>query len=192
MFPHRFQITITIIGICISRTGTIKYIKDIIWGGTKPHIYTWVLRFITQSIGVLGMRQWGGGLWVRWPTIGLIGLGIVIGLSIKHWTKNITTFDTTLLVWWLLAVCLWWLTNNPLWSVILVSLIDTIWYIPSFRKTFLDPHSETLISWIWYCIANICVIFALAEYNLLTLLYIGMILLCNLCMVMIIVSRRKI
>lgn len=192
MFPHWFQIAITIVGICISRTGTIKYIKDIISGQTKPHIYTWIIRFITQSIGVLWMWQWGGWTWVRWPIIGLIGLSIVIILSIKYWTRDITIFDKILLGWWLISVILWWLTDNPLWSVILVSWIDMIWYIPSFRKTWHSPHSETLISWVWYCIANTCVILALAEYNLLTLLYISMILLCNLCMVLIIVSRRKI
>ena len=192
MIPDWLKILITIAGICISRTWTALYIKDIVWGKTKPHIYTWIIWFITQSIGVLWMWQWGGGIWVRWPAVGLLGLGIVIFLSIKYGTKDITTLDTSLLIWWLVAVWVYYLTNNPLRSLTIVSMVDIIWYMPSMRKTRKTPHSETLISWIGYCIANMCVILALAEYNINTLLYIGSILCCNTIMITIIILRRRI
>jgi len=192
MIPHEIKIALMMVGIGISRIWTIKYIKDILAHKTKPHIYTWIIWFITQSIGVAGMWVGGGGVWSRWPTIGLFGLTVVIILSIKHGTKDITKLDMWMLIWWVIALWLWWMVDNPLWAVILVSCIDTIWYIPSFRKTFVDPQSETLMSWIGYCISNIFIILSLAEYNLLTTLYISIALVCNIVMVIIIISRRSI
>jgi hypothetical protein len=191
MIPEWIKIALVVMGICISRAGTIKYIKDIIAHKTKPHIYTRIIWFITQTIGILGIYKSGWWMGAWWPAIWLIGLSIVIALSFRHGTKDITAFDTALLVWWIIAIGLWFLIDNPIWSLIVVSCIDIVWYIPTIRKTRNDPYSETLIAWIGYCIANLCNIFALSTYNFNTLVYVGSIFASNLLMTTLILSKRR-
>lgn len=191
MISLQLKSIITIVGIIISLFGTINYIRSILANNTKPHIYTWIVWLITQSIAVAGMWVWGGSVWSRWPTIGLVGITVVVVLSIKYWTKDITKSDTWSLLGCFIAMGLRLLVQNPLRSVISVTIIDVLWYIPSMRKTFINPQSETLLSWIISCVCNLLTILSFVEYNVLTLLYICVIFCCSMSMVWIIVLRRR-
>lgn len=68
--------------------------------------------------------------------------------------------------------------------------IDFLGYIPSFRKTFKTPWSETMSTWMLAALSNIFAIVALQEYNALTLTYIITITLANLFMFLICLLRR--
>jgi hypothetical protein len=61
----------------------------------------------------------------------------------------------------------------------MVSLIDFLGYIPSFRKSFREPWSETLISWIAFAVSDIFALLALKEDSLLTTTYLTMIAVVN-------------
>ena len=105
--------------------------------------------------------------------VGTIFVFLIFLLSLKYGTKNITKSDTIILIVALLAIVVWIKMKNPLLAVFMVSAIDFIGYIPSFRKTFQEPWTETVSSWMIFAIGNIFVILSLGEYNLLTLTYIS-------------------
>jgi len=73
----------------------------------------------------------------------------------------------------------------------MVSVIDVIGYVPSFRKSYQEPWSETLISWILFSASNIFAILALKEYNLLTVTYLAAITSANIALFLICFFRRK-
>jgi|GEM_PF-6810987 hypothetical protein len=73
----------------------------------------------------------------------------------------------------------------------MVSAIDVIGSIPSFRKSYQEPWSETLVAWVLFLVANILIVAALEEYNLLTVTYLVVISLANIALFLICFFRRQ-
>ena len=134
-------------------------------------MYTWIIWAITQGTATFGL--WYGG--AKWGAFALfvteVLVILIILLSFKFGTKNIKKIDTFLLVMALLAVFVWWQFKNPLLSVLMVSAIDGLGYVPTLRKSFFDPWSETLSFWAMMAIGDILVILSNAQYNFLTTTY---------------------
>ena len=186
------KIIFTTIATILGIIGFIPYLKDVFRLKTKPHIYTWLIWAITQTTAIVGII-YGGGAWGALNLIvGTIFVIIIFFLSFRYGSKNITKQDTLVLFLALCSVIAWWQLNNPLLAVIMVSIIDALGYIPSFRKAYKDPWSETQSTWLIFTISNIFALLALDKYNLLTVTYLGSITLANILMFLICFLRRKI
>ncbi len=184
------KIFFTIIAAVIGVLAFIPYLRDIFLLKTKPHAYTWLIWVITQGTAVLGI-WYGGGRWGALNlTVGIVLAFVVFLFSLKYGTKNITKSDTAILIAALLAILVWWQLDQPLISVIMVSAIDVIGYFPSFRKSYQEPWSETLTSWILFSVSNVFAMLALSQYNLLTLTYLVSISFANLMLFTICLARR--
>ena len=167
------KIILTIIATVIGVVAFIPYLKDTFSLRTKPHAYSWLIWTITMGTAVVGIWYGGGGWGALNLTVGTLFVFAVFLFSLKYGEKNITRSDTVILIAALLAIVVWWQLDKPLISVLMVSAIDVIGYIPSFRKSYQEPWSETLISWILFSVSNIFAILALKEYNLLTVTYLA-------------------
>jgi hypothetical protein len=164
---------IGIIGGVLLTLSYLPYIYHILRRQTRPHIYTWIIWSMTQIIATTAILAGNGGVFAA------IGIGagaflsvVVLLLSIPYGTANITRFDYVALIIGLLAMVLWWKLDHPVLAIILISAIDTIGYLPTYRKTWHEPWSESLTAWVLFVAGNICVLFALEQYNLLTTVYI--------------------
>lgn len=185
------KIILTIIATVIGVAAFFPYLKDTFSLKTRPHSYTWLIWAITQGTAVFGIWYGGGGWGALNLTVGIIFVIAVFLFSLKYGTKNITKSDTAILIAALLAIVVWWQLDKPLISVIMVSAIDVIGYIPSFRKSYHEPWSETLISWILFSVSNILAILALSEYNLLTVTYLTAITSANVALFLFCFFRRR-
>ncbi len=126
------------------------YIRDIFRGNTKPHTYTWLIWSIVTWIAFLGQWVSGGGpgSWATGASALLTTGTLFLSLKGNYGTKDVTNFDKMCLVFALLAILPWLLVDSVLWSVILASLIDVIGFIPTMRKTWYAPKSESFGSMI--------------------------------------------
>ena len=170
----------------------LPYIRDIFRGKTKPHAYTWSVWTITQGTAAAGLIKGKGGWGTLALIIGTVFCLLIFLLSLKYGTRNITKGDTVVLAAALLAIVVWWQLESPLLAIFMVSVIDVLGYMPSFRKTFEEPWTETAISWAVFSLANILIIFALSEYNLLTLTYLVAITFANFTLLAICLIRRRV
>jgi len=185
------KLLFAILSITISTIAFAPYLWDVFKGRTRPHAYTWLIWVITQGTAAAGIWHGGGGVGTIGFVSGTILVLIVFLLSFKHGTNNITKSDTLILSLAFLAIFVWWLLKSPIAAVIMVSIIDILGYIPSYRKTFDEPWSETALTWFGFVVGNIFGILAMREYNLLTLTYIITITVANILMVMLCLIRRK-
>lgn len=113
-------------------------------------------------------------------------------LSFKYGTKNVTRFDLACLVSALAIFCFYLLTHRALLSVILVSVIDVIGFLPTFRKAYAEPYSETTSSYVLSAIADGFALGALANFGLTTTLYLfTLIVVDGFCSVLIIARRYQ-
>lgn len=188
-----FKLIFTILSVLTMIIGGyLPYLRDIFRLKTKPHAYTWLIWSLTQGTATAGLFYGNGGWGSYALLVGTIFVFIIFLLSLRYGTKNITKGDTVILIAALLAVVVWWQLHSPLLSVLMVSIIDFISYVPSFRKTFAEPFTETPLSWAIFSLSNILTVFALTEYNFLTLFYLSAITLANIILLTICLLRRRV
>ncbi len=165
------KLILAVIGVVLLVIGYIPYFRDVFQGKTKPHLYTWLIWFITQGTAAVASFYGGGKFGTISLIVGTILVFFITLLSFKYGTKNITKGDSIILILALLAIVFWWQLKNPVLAVIMISLIDGLGYIPTIRKTFIDPKSETVSFWILMVFVIILILLSNGEYNILTVLY---------------------
>ncbi|OGY94501.1 MAG: hypothetical protein A2406_04315 [Candidatus Komeilibacteria bacterium RIFOXYC1_FULL_37_11] len=186
-----FKLIFGLLATILSIFAFLPYIRDIFKNKTKPHLYSWLVWSIIQSVGVLAMIK-GGAEFGSWGlAIGCLFCILIFFLSFKYGTKNITKIDTILLLATLITIVIWLREEDPLWSVILITIIDLLGFIPTYRKTYLAPDTETLDIYVLDVFSYGAAIVAIASYSLATTLYVGSLVLTNLVMVIIVLRRRS-
>lgn len=169
----------------------IPYFRDIFLHKTKPHIYTWLIWSLLQGTSVFIMLYGGAGIGVLPFVIGTILCGSIFILSFKYGTKNITLIDTICLIGALVALIFYIFLHDPVSSIILVALIDFIGFIPTFRKSYVEPKTETASTYLVSAISSVLAIGALLNYSLITMLYPITLILTDMTCWFIIVLRRR-
>ncbi len=96
--------TISIVAIVLTFVGYAPYIRDIVRGTTRPHVFSWFIWGITTSIiyALQVSAGAGSGSWVT-LTVAIV-LFAVFFLGLKNGNKDITTVDIIFLVLALLAL----------------------------------------------------------------------------------------
>lgn len=187
------SVVLGILGSVLMISSYVPYIYHILKKQTKPHAYTWIIWSVTQIIATIGILQGDGGIFAAMT----IGAGAVLSLvtlllCFPYGTSNVTTFDTVALAVGCVALVFWWKLDNPVLAIALVSIIDGIGFLPTYRKTWNEPWSESLLAWTLFVAGNLCAFFALEEYNFLTTIYIGTVTSAALLLILFSHRRRKV
>jgi hypothetical protein len=186
-----FQITLATLSSIVGIVCFIPYLRDIFRHTTKPHSYTWLIWAILQSIAAAAMWSGGAGVAVASSTIGAILCGFIFVLSLTYGTKNIKLFDTFCLVGALLTLVVYLFLHDALLSIILVTLIDFIAFLPTFRKTFVEPETETASTHLMSGVSNALAIGALANFTVTTMLYLTSIMIIDFVLGFLVLIRKK-
>ena len=182
-----FAILSSLIGISCF----IPYIYDIFKGITKPHSYSWLIWTILQIIGVMAMASGGAGIGVASLAIGAILCCFIFILSLFYGTSNIKIFDIICLIGALTAIIIYFLIHNALLSIIIVTVTDLIGFLPTLRKSYEEPKTETFLTYIISSISSLFALGALLFFNLTTSLYLISLVVTNGLCALIILIRRK-
>lgn len=147
------------------------YIWTMIRGKNKPHVFTWIIWTLVMAIGAAGQfaGNAGPGAWASaFTAVSCFAIAI---LSFKYGDREITRYDTMIFIGALSAIPLWIITKNPLSAIIIVTIIDAVAYIPTFRKSWHRPHEEMTESYVVSNIKHTFSFFAMQSYTWTTLLY---------------------
>jgi hypothetical protein len=183
----------TILGIAAVVIGFVSYIpyfKDIFYGRTKPHAFSWFAWALLEGIAFFALvsKGAGAGAWVLAMT-SILCLGVFL-VSLSKGEKNFTLIDKLSLAGAMLGLVLWLTTKNPLTAVVLVSITDFLGFVPTFRKSYYKPHEETATMYAFSVAKMIFVLFALESHNLTTVLYPASLVLTNAVFVVMVLIRR--
>lgn len=178
------------ISIVLALVSLVPYIWVTIRGTNKPHLFTWIIW--TLLTGIAFALQYtegaGAGAWSGFVTT-ILCLIITI-LAVKYGEKNITRSDWIVFIAALAAIPLWLMTDNALLAVIWVSVIDSIGFIPTFRKSWHKPYEEMLLHPIIAGIKHITVLLALETVGPSTTVYSTSMVVMNGLMVAMLIFRR--
>lgn len=180
-----------ILSALIAIASIIPYVRDIVRGKTKPHMYSWLIWTILQIIGTAAQFQDGAGYGAWALTIAAFGSFLIFIFSFKYGTKNITQFDLACLITSGITLIVYFGMENPLYAVILVVIIDLLGFLPTFRKGWEEPSTETTATYALSGLANLLGLFALEHYTPVTTMYIGSLFLTNASFVSMIFYRKN-
>ena len=161
-------------------------------GSTKPHLFTWLLWSILLSIAfaVQVVENAGPGSW----HIGISALiaFFIVGVSFFRGEKHITKSDWAAFIIAMSAIPVWQMTGNPLWAIIIVSMIDAAAYYPTFRKSWMKPWEEPALAYFIGMVQFSLSLFALERVAFTTALYPAVVVAMNVTMVLLLLCRRKV
>lgn len=171
--------------------GLAIYLYSIKVGESKPHFFSWFVWALLMLIAFFAQISdgAGAGAWV----IGVSGfccLAISIYALFKG-EKNITRSDWLAFISALTAIPIWYVTKNPLYAVILVSLIDLAAFFPTFRKSWSKPLEESLLTYTICAVTYAMSIVALENFSFTTVLYPATLIVANTSFVTMLLIRRK-
>ena len=182
---------LVVVGVVITFIAYIPYFRDIFDGKTKPHAFTWLIWSLLTAIAFSAQVSDGGGIGSVILGITAVISFIIFLIALKVGKKNIVKVDWIFLFGSLLALVIWFLTEDPFWSVILITIIDAVAFAPTFRKAYIDPYTETLSTFLLSAIKFIFAIAALEAYTTVTVLYPLSLVFANGLFVLLLIIRRK-
>lgn len=170
--------------------GHAPYLRDLLRKKIAPHAYTWFVWSIVSGITLAGQLVSGAG-WGALPTAVAEAFTILILLfSLRFGFKHVTRTDTVFLIIALLGLIPWALTKDPTLSVIIAVSIDLVAFIPTLRKAYQQPKTETPILYGTNVIRHVLSLLSLSSYNVATVLHSVAMLAANGAMTLILLTAR--
>ena len=186
-FKELFGILAVVAGL----TSFLPYLRDIFRKKTTPHIYSWLVWSILQITGVIAMISGDAGYGSLGLAMGALVSIVVFILAFKYGTRNITKFDTVCLIGALVAILVWIFQKDAFYSVILITVIDFVGFLPTYRKGYFEPNSETAMLYFMSAVSNIFAILSIANYSVVTTLYVASLVATNGFIVTLLLVRRR-
>jgi len=183
----------SVLAIAITFFAFFPYVRSILKNEIKPHIFSWVIWGSTTIIVFFAQLEGGGGIGA-WP-IGISGLITIYIAFLAYTHKSDTSITKVDWCFFLLAMAslpFWFFTSEPLWAVVVLTMVDVLGFGPTFRKAYQYPYEENLLFFTLFFFRNIIVILALEFYSLTTVMFPAAIAVATLMLILMILNRRRI
>ena len=158
--------------IVLTVVAYVPYIKAIRAAQVKPHFFSWLIWSLTTSIVFFAQLAAEGGAGA-WPT----GVSAVITFYVA-WLALVlrSDFTTTKADWVFLVAALlslpaWFFTDDPLWSVVILTAVDALGFGPTLRKVWARPQEESFWFYAMFAVRSGLSMLALATLSVTTVLF---------------------
>jgi hypothetical protein len=165
------KLTLALIATLFAIIGNVPYLRDILTKRVEPHPYTWFVWTFVSGITFFGQLAKGGGIGALPTGVAESFTVIIFFCSLRNGWHHIVRTDTYFLICALIGIGLWILTKDPTLSVIIAVSIDVIAFIPTLRKTWQQPHTETPLLYGMNVSRHVLSLFSLQAYNIATTLH---------------------
>lgn len=160
---------LVLVSLGISVVGASVYVRDMFKGTTKPNKVSYLLWALAPLIGTGAALSAGADVWAtaRIFMSGFVPLVIVIVsffLTQSYW--KLTRFDLLCGVFSVIALIVWVLADAPRMAILFAALADGFALIPTLRKAWRNPETETGITYVLGFIAAIIVIPSIPVWNI--------------------------
>ena len=149
----------------------LPYVRDILRGGTRPERASWLIWTVLGLVAFFSQLA-KGATDSLWLTAGqTLAVFIVFLLSIKYGTGGLSKRDVRALIAAALGLVLWYVTSNAIYALIIVILIDAIGSALTLVKSYHEPESETMSTWVISGASGVFGALAVGSFNPVLLAY---------------------
>ncbi len=160
---------LVLLSIPVNIAGSFAYIRDTLRGTTKPNRVTWLLWMIAPLIGASAAISANADIWATFRILlaSFIPL-VVFTVSFinpeSYW--KLTTFDLLCAGCSVLALIAWGTVDSPRLAILLAATGDAFAALPTIRKAWAHPESETGITYLATTTASLLVIPSIRRWDI--------------------------
>ncbi len=161
------ELLFALISTGIYLTGIIPYWRDVLRGRTFPHPFaTWAWLIL---VGYNTFVFYQNGEYIALipsslMVFSLLVFWVLLGIR-SFWKIKINWFDYVCLFLSFWTLIYWYLARNSLNTVILTTLVDFIAFLPVFKKWWLQPWTETILSYFTSSVNQVFTLLAIVSPN---------------------------
>lgn len=150
---------------------TIPYLRDVFWGSTRPHRGTWLI-WSALAI-VVCFSQWADG--ASWSLIMVLTQAVlttaVFAVAIFRGQDGLTAVELMLIAIAGVGIVGWLVSGEPIVATACVVAADLIAVAMMAPKTYRDPLSETLATFVFASIGGALAAGAVGAFDASLLVY---------------------
>jgi hypothetical protein len=180
------------LSISASLFNAANYTRAILFGKIKPHVFSWFVWFLTMGIAAAAQYADHAGIGALPTAVATFNCFLFTIFALLHGEKSITRGDWMTFLGALSAIPLWAATGNPLYAVILVTLIDGLGFYPTFRKSWNKPQQEQVTVFVVAAFVSLMTCLAVENQSFITLLYPATLFALEVALVIMLLWRRRI
>lgn len=162
---HVTQTVIGQIAAVLAVVQVVPYVRSTLKGKTKPSRTSFGIWAVVQTVSVAGYIGAGATTTALVPLVLAATAIIIFGLSLKYGMRGHGKLDIPCLVVAGAALAVWIVTDNPTLAVYMSTFASAAAYLPTIRKAYLWPQSESKLSWCMFAAAALLNVFALADFS---------------------------
>ena len=169
----------------------LPYLIGVVRQTLHPHAFSWIIfTIITATISVAQLTEGAGaGAWATGATS--ITTFLIACFALRNGGYRITRSDKLSFVGALIAIPAWIITANPLVAVIILTGIEALGFMPTYRKAWLKPHDESILAFSLTILKYLLALGAMQSYSLTTVLFpIALLILSGLLIVELVARKR--
>jgi hypothetical protein len=155
----------------VAASGFIPYIYSILKGKTRPNRASWLIWAALGGLLFASYVSSGASTTIWQPLSFAIGPVIVFVLSIKHGVGGYNKLDVFCLAGAALGLLLWKLSNEPQAALYLSIFVDALGFLPTIKKAYFQPGSESRLAWSIGVTSTVINLFAINSWTLEIALY---------------------
>ena len=149
----------------------VPYLITLFQGKTKPERVSWFIWSLLGGIAFFTQLAKGAShsLWL--PGAQTILDLLVFLLAIKYGMGGWHKRDKVALVIVFLSLVFWYITNEPMWTLFIVIAIDAVGAVLTIIKSYENPGTESLSSWMISCLGAFLAIFSVESSHWVLLVF---------------------
>ncbi len=164
--------TLSKLASLISFMGFVPYIYSIFKRETIPNLVTWMIWTVVGTLICFSYYHAGAPFQVLMVPIAYVfGPTVIALLALKYGEKGYNHFDIFCLISALLSLLIWFITGKAVIALALFIFIDLFGALPTMRKVYYKPQSESLVAWMFFLVGNTLNFAVLPEWNLVNISY---------------------
>lgn len=157
------------ISMCLSIAGAVPYVRDTLQGRTQPNRVTWSLWAAAPIIAAAASVAAGGDIWTALRTL-IAGIAPLIVVFVSFLNSRaywrLGPFDFGCGVLSIIALVAWLMTDSPRLAVLLAATADGVASLPTLRKAWRNPESETRVTFLFGLISNCILLPSIPVWNI--------------------------
>lgn len=131
--------------------GGLVYLKEMLWGNTRPNRVSWFLWGLPPVIGAV--IAWQDGVeWRVWLPILAIGAGTILIFVASFLRRDgywkLGPLDYVCGLFSLLAIAFWAINRDPFTATALAVAGDGLAALPTLAKSWKSPETETAVAYL--------------------------------------------
>ena len=147
------------------------YLTDVIRGKTKPHGLTWLIWAVLNTLIWYQQMSHGAGPGAWVTGVAAIANFVIFLTSFRYGERLITKLDWLCGGFALVAIAAYAVSPNVEVSTVLACIVFILGLIPTFRKSLVNAHQETAVTFALNSLKFLVALFALQAFTFTTATY---------------------